>query len=233
MEIPTVIFLHGAGMGRWIWAKVQDGLGVPSFAFDINSRHAAATPRTCASELVAQIDTHKINDVVLVSHSLAGVLVPSLGALLSERLKGCVYVAAVLPKTGKSFAQSMGFGPNIILNVLFAFNRNGLKPSEKMLRAELCNDLAPEDSSKIVERFVPEHAGLFLTAVDQSYPDVPSLYVKLAEDRSVSPDLQRVFSDRIANVKVDELQSGHMPMFSVPARLAEAIATHSALQSKR
>ncbi len=39
----------------------------------------------------------------------------------------------------------------------------------------LCNDLDPEDASKIVERFVPEHAGLLLTAIDQPYPDVPSL----------------------------------------------------------
>ncbi|MGH8078794.1 MAG: alpha/beta fold hydrolase, partial [Lysobacter sp.] len=92
-EITTVL-LHGAGTGAWVWEPVINQMTSPVVALDVPSRHAGATPDGCAAVLVAELDRRGIDRVVLVVHSLAGVLVSALASRLEPRLKQCVYVGA-------------------------------------------------------------------------------------------------------------------------------------------
>ncbi len=73
-------------------------LSTPAVALDIPGRIEGATPDSCADALVTELDREGVDSVILVLHSLAGVLAPGLAARLESRLKHIVYVAAVIPQ---------------------------------------------------------------------------------------------------------------------------------------
>lgn len=219
----TVVFLHGAGTGAWVWERVINELSVPTIALEVPGRRAGVTPEGCAEALAAEIDQQGIDSVVLVMHSLAGVLAPGLVARLGDRVKRCIFVGAVIPPSGGSFVDALGFVNRLILSILFKFNPQGLKPSPEMIRAELCNDLNPQDSEEMIARFTPEMAGLYLTPVGKFSPLPNATYIKLLKDQSVSPAQQNSMLARLAQPVVRELETGHMAMLSAPAALAKLI----------
>jgi pimeloyl-ACP methyl ester carboxylesterase len=219
----TVVFLHGAGTGAWVWERVMNELSVPAIALDVPGRSAGATPQNCAEALVAELDQRGIDSVILVMHSLAGVLAPGLVARLGARVKRCIFVAAVIPPSGGSFVDALGFVNRQILRVLFKLNPKGLTPSPEMLRAELCNDLSPQDSEQIISRFIPEMPGLYLTSVGAFSPLSNATYIRLLKDKSVPPERQDTMLARLSQPSVRELETGHMAMLAAPKALADLI----------
>ena len=219
----TIVFLHGAGTGAWVWERVMNELSIPSVALDIPGRTTGATPENCSEALVAELDRRGIDSLILVMHSLAGVLAPGLAARLGARIKRCIFVSAVIPPSGGSFVDALGFLNRQILRVLFKFNPKGLTPSPEMLRAELCSDLSPQDSEQVISRFVPEMPGLYLTPVGAFSPLPNATYIRLLKDKSVHPQQQDTMLARLSQPKVRELETGHMAMLAAPKALADLI----------
>jgi pimeloyl-ACP methyl ester carboxylesterase len=219
----TIVFLHGAGTGAWVWERVINELSVPAIALDVPGRSPEATPERCADALVAELDQRGIGPVILALHSLAGVLAPGLAARLGDRVKRSVFVAAVIPPSGGSFVDALGFMNRLILRVLFKFNPKGLTPSPAMLRAELCKDLSPEECERLISRYAPEMPGLYLTPVVKFSPLPNATYIKLLNDQSVPPDRQETMLTRLSQPTVRELATGHMAMLADPAALAKLI----------
>lgn len=224
----TVVLLHGAGTGAWVWERVVAALPIAALALDVPGRTAEATPDSCANQLVAALDRQRVGPVMLVLHSLAGVLAPALSAGLGARLEKCVFVSGVIPSEGSSFADALGFPARLILRVLFKFNPEGLKPSEAMIRRELCNDLSEQDAALVVSRYEAERPGLYLTPVGAPPAQLAYAYVKLLEDRSVAPALQDRMITRLDNSRVHEISAGHLVMLSQPAALAEILGREAA-----
>lgn len=219
----TVVFLHGAGTGAWVWERIMSELPAPAIALEVPGRSTGATPEHCAEALVAELDQRGIDSVILVMHSLAGVLAPGLVARLGARVKRCIFVAAVIPPSGGSFVDALGFVNRLILRILFSLNPKGLKPSPAMIRAELCNDLSPQDSEQLISRFTPEMPGLYLTPVVKFSPLPNATYIKLLKDQSISTALQKTMLARLAQPIVRELECGHMAMLAAPKALADLI----------
>jgi hypothetical protein len=82
--------------------------------------------------------------------------------------------------------------------------------------AGLCNDLSPEQSSRIVEGFVPESIRVYTDRIEAAAPAVPKLYVKLTKDKELSPSLQNKMISHFTPHSVQSLATGHLPMLSDP-----------------
>ncbi len=218
----TAVFLPGAGAGPWIWERTIQHLGSASLTPDIPGRVAGATPAGCAEAVVRQIDDSGAGDVLLVLHSLAGVLAADLAERLGERLKATVLVSGVVPEAGATFARTMGFPARLILPLLFRFNREGLKPSAAMIRSELCNDLDEADAEMVIARYEAEMPGLYLTPVRSGATLPEPVYVHLTADRSVTPALQERIATR-TRARVHRVDAGHLVMLSRPQELAALI----------
>ena len=54
-EQITIILVHGAGTGPWIWRRLQDALPEPSEAVEVPSRRGDATLASCAEQIVKAI----------------------------------------------------------------------------------------------------------------------------------------------------------------------------------
>lgn len=222
---PTIVLLHGAGTGPWIWDRVQLALSAPAVALELAARRPGATPDAVAEAIVTELDRRGIESVILVLHSLAGVLASGFRARLGARLQRIVYVAAVVPPPDGTFLDTLSFVPRTLLRILFALNRKGLKPSESMIRQNLCNDLTAEDADRVVARYEAEWPGLYLNSVGAP-PAIPgSLYVKLTADQSVTPAQQDAIAARLPDCRIETLKAGHLAMLSQPEAVAECIAS--------
>jgi pimeloyl-ACP methyl ester carboxylesterase len=215
---PT-FFLHGAGAGPWIWERVIRQLEAPALALDYAGRTTGATPAASAAAVAAELERRGIRDVVVVMHSLAGVLTRDLGTYLGDRLRRCVFISAVIPPAGDRFVDTLGFAQRTLLHLLFRLNPRGLKPSPRMIRAELCNDLTPDDVEEVVSRYQAEMPGLYLEPTGMGPVGCPSIYLKLLHDRSIKPAQQQAMASGLGDVRVHELPAGHLAMLSTPSNL--------------
>lgn len=218
----TTVLLHGAGTGPWIWDRVRAALKAPSLALAVPGRRVGASPAGCAAALAAELEGR--DDVVLVVHSLAGVLVPGLAARLGTRLRHVVYVGAIVPPDGGAFVDALPWFDRTVLRLLFALKPRGLKPGAAMLRHELCNDLDATATAELLDRYEAEFPGLYLAPTGAAaVPPCAATYVRLARDQSLPPARQDRMRARLPGAALAELDAGHMPMLSQPERLARLI----------
>jgi pimeloyl-ACP methyl ester carboxylesterase len=216
----TFVFLHGAGAGPWVWERVIRQLEAPALALEYAGREKGATPAACAGVVAAELERRGVGEVVIVMHSLAGVLARDLGTHLGNRLRRCVFVSAVIPPAGDRFVDTLGFAQRTVLHLLFRLNPSGLKPASRMIRAELCNDLTAEDADEVVSRYQAEMPGLYLEPTALGPIGCPSIYLKLLHDRSVKPAQQQAMASGLGDVRVYELPAGHLAMLSTPSDVA-------------
>lgn len=221
MNEISVVLLHGAGLGPWVWNRTVT-LMPTAMALNVPSRSRDATPASCASSLVKTLNDRGVGRVVLVMHSLAGVLAAELARRLGDRLAACVYVSAVVPAEGSTFARAIGFPGRFLLPLLFRMRPDGLTPSEAMIRKELCSDLDEEDCALVVHRYQAEFPGLYLTKVPAP-PKCRSAYIMLSKDRSVPTTQQSMMIGRLYTPSIFEIEAGHLVMLSHPDELADII----------
>jgi len=222
-ERPTILLLHGAGTGAWVWERVVPILSAPALALDVPSRLKGVTPDLCADQLVRDLDDRHVGHVLLVVHSLAGVLAGPLASRLGPRLRHMVFVGAVIPRSGGSFVDELPLPNRLIVNTLFFFNRSGLKPSASMIRRELCKDLSGADAATVVERYEPEWPGLYLTPASSSRVPSRAAYVKLLNDKTLPIKQQDRAIRQIDSPRIYELAAGHLPMLGAPEDLAKIV----------
>ncbi|MDQ8734610.1 alpha/beta hydrolase [Paenibacillus sp. LHD-38] len=219
-EKTGFVFIHGAGLNREIWSKVLEGFGHPYLLIDFPNREEQRGELALADYVMhikKQIDEWGTRRVIIVAHSLGGVLSLKLAAELNDRLAGFVAVGAVIPKKGGSFLSVLPLPKRILMSLIL--RKMGTKPPESAIRTGLCNDLTDEQASKIVITFKPESVRVYTDRADAPAPAVPKLYVKLSKDKELSPSLQNKMISHFAPQSVQSLDTGHLPMLSDPAGL--------------
>jgi pimeloyl-ACP methyl ester carboxylesterase len=222
MSDCSVVLLHGAGIGPWAWERVRSRLSVPSIAPEVPGRVIGATPEGCTEQLAVEIDAFSRGNLVLVAHSLCGVLVPGLAARLGSRLTHVVYISTVIPSADQSFLGAMGFPMGLVMRVLFLMNPTGLRPSDSMIRSGLCNDLDEQDTAEVIARYTREFPGLYTTPV-AGPAAIPSTYIRLTRDGSVSLATQGKMLARLEAPRVVDMDAGHLVMLSRPDEVAQVV----------
>ncbi|GIQ69091.1 hypothetical protein XYCOK13_19150 [Xylanibacillus composti] len=164
-----------------------------------------------------QVDEWGTRKIVIVAHSIGGVLAQSLASGLTDRLAGIVAVGAAIPKNGGSFVSVLPLPQKLIMSVILRML--GTKPPESVIRKGLCSDLSPDQATEIVKGFIPEAVRLYTDRINVPVPDVPRLYVKLTNDKEFSPSLQDKMISNFSPQSVQSLETGHLPMISNPEGL--------------
>lgn len=219
-EKPGFVFIHGAGLNSEIWSKVLEGLGHPYLLIDFPNRgiQKGLDKELALADYVMhikkQIDEWEIRRVIIVAHSLGGVLSLKLAAGLHDRLAGIVAIGAVIPKKGGSFLSVLPLPKRILMSLIL--RKMGTRPPEAAIRAGLCNDLTEEQAAMIVKKFNPESVRVYTDRADAPAPAVPKLYVKLSKDKELSPSMQDKMISHFTPHAVESLETGHLPMLSDP-----------------
>ena len=234
----TVCLVHGAWHGAWCWDRLVPRLearGLRCVTVDL----PAEDPRAGATEYAAAVAgalaaTPEADDVVLVAHSLGGLVIPLVADLRPVRL--LVFLCGFLPQPGRSMLEEIRRG-DVFSQAWGGLRRRQIRhadgswewPAEAAIEA-FYHDCPPDDARwaasrlrrqqwKVIDEITPLGA----------WPPVDSVSILCREDRMVSPDWsRRVAVERLGRPAL-ELDGGHSPFLSRPAELAGLLVGASAL----
>lgn len=163
--------------------------------------------------------------LILVGHSMAGLILPGMAARLARRTAHLVFVAASIPPEGQSLVDTLPL-------VARAATRRAVKRAEgpiramprRLIRALFCNDMTREQQTRVIENFVPEApAALLEPASRNSMPKLPTTYIRFSRDRSVRPRTALRMVDNLGGADVIDLDAGHDGMITQPAAVARVL----------
>ena len=114
--MANYVLVHGAWHGGWCWQRVVQALasaghrvhavtltGVGERAHLLSP---AITLETHIADVAGVLDAEELSDVVLAVHSYAGMIGTALADRMGDRLKHLVYVDAVVPRPGESWSST-------------------------------------------------------------------------------------------------------------------------------
>jgi pimeloyl-ACP methyl ester carboxylesterase len=167
--MTTIIFLHGGGMGGWVWEDIATALR--------QEGHKVLTPTFTGfgerSHLISREVTHDVHvqdignvlafedarDAVLVAYSYGGTVAPGAVAQAGDRIRRVIYLDGIVPEAGKSVMEAMGYmhGPEAAgLNSLLASGGGpigtGVNEMQRKAAAEKPYKMTPARQTRLLAR---------------------------------------------------------------------------------
>lgn len=231
MDLAFVL-IHGGGLNTWVWDRVIPLLDFPALAVQ---RAASGTNLNrltitdSAKYIQSQIDSAGFRRVILVAHSIGGILAPPVATLLPQQVVHIVFVGANIPPEGSSaisvFRPSERVGIAVWLR-LMAWKVSFMnKAVEEDMRKTLCNDLDEATVQQVLTGGKnPEPPALFYEPVSRlQMPLVPCTYIKLLQDQGILPPSKQDEMAKTIGAKIVTLNTGHTAMLSCPYEIAKLL----------
>ncbi|ARV61360.1 alpha/beta hydrolase [Nostocales cyanobacterium HT-58-2] len=239
--------VHGAYLGAWCWDLLTQEIeasGHQTVAVDLPIEDPTAGVLQYA-EVVSETLQGLEDDVILVGHSMAGLIIP---VVASQRpVRQLVFIGGVIPHVGASlldqsydeadpnFLKAIGYElPEADKFKQFRDEPNMFNPAalgKNPLQDEaVAKEFIFHDSSPDVARWafpkLRNQQFLYISEVSplQAWPDVECTYIVCGEDRTLSPAWCRYAARKRLGVDPIEIPAGHYPMFSRPAHLTDVLA---------
>lgn len=222
------VLVHGAFHGAWCWDALRTelmALGHSTTAVGLPIEDPDAGAEAYADEVVASTPKNE-GPVVLVGHSLGGLVVPIVAGRVRTAMT--IYLSALLPVPALSFdAQHAAAGTGFVPSVSPITSPNGgtLWPEPGAIEI-FYHDCTPEVAVASARMLRPQQWRITQEVTPlREWPDVPASYIFCTDDRVIS----RTYSTRAAHdllrVEATELPGGHSPFLSRPADLAARLST--------
>jgi pimeloyl-ACP methyl ester carboxylesterase len=214
---------HGGWHGGWCWQLVQAELtarGHTSVAPDLPITDPTAGAVAYADAVLAALPAE---EVVLVAHSLAGLIAPLVAA--AAPVRRVVQLAAMLPEPGRSVDDRARAGQRMTrrgIGRAQVVNDDGSTSFRRDGALELLYpDSRPDRAAWAIARLRRQHWRV--TAEPSPVPAVvaaPTTYVLCTEDRIIDADWARAAAPDLL-----ELPGDHCPFLARPAELADLLVS--------
>ena len=222
--------VHGAGHGAWCWERLIPALaalGHRAWAMDLPCEDPTAGAERYAE--VVDRALPRVDDLVLVGHSLGGLTIPLVAA--RRPVRRLVFLCALIPLFGRSLVDQMAAEPEMFHSVLRGHPGRVTDPDgttwfrdEGAARDVFYHDCAPTDVHWAFSRLqrqavAPRREPCPLSA----WPPGERAYVLCREDRALSPAWSRRVARERLGVEPVELDGSHSPFVSRPTDLAAVL----------
>ena len=231
--MKTYLFLHGALRGAWLWDKLipllQKG-GAKGIALDLPGHGKRAEGRKGVNmssyirDVLSYMEKNDLRDLILVGHSMSGIVITKVADELPERIRHLVYLAAVVPRNGDALIDLLTQERQEALRSLEG-KANEIYGPLASLRPSYFTDLEGEIRDHYVKKLTPQPLAVFFEKIHlKQFTDlkIPRTYILGLQDKSLPPELTRGFAGRLG-VKPIEIDAGHDMMVSRPEEVAEVL----------
>ena len=212
MATNNYVLIHGAWLGKFCWAEVTprlEALGNNVLTIDLPAHGDDLTLAENTS-----LDGYRdavlglignLTDIILVGHSMAGIVISAVAEAMPDRLKALVYLSAYLPRSGESLDRLSSEDKESLVGQYWRQEH----PEQYSLAW-----VAPEGIVKVfgadcsshyqdllLNRHRPEPIPPLATPITLSetrYGSVPRYYIETLADRTVSHQLQTLMLSKVS-----------------------------------
>ncbi|SDF77121.1 alpha/beta fold hydrolase [Chitinophaga filiformis] len=234
------VLVHGAWQAPYVWDSVQADLVKKGNKVIVVELPGHGSDTTAPYRLSLDVYRDKVinaiseadSSVILVGHSMGGMVITSVAEKIPNKIRKLVYIGAFLPATGQALTDLAYSDPGSQLGPL-------LRPSADQLTLDVkhdsltylfINDGSPAVKDLVLANYRAEPAIPFankVTLTNEGFGSVDKVYIKTMKDIVISPALQ----DRMiaaAGIKaVYMVNTGHSPFLAEPHTVS-ALLTEAA-----
>lgn len=220
---PTYVLVHGAWADESAWGFVRNQLAVKANVVVVNlPAHGIDLTdgtKTGLNDYVKTV-TNAVNaqngKVILVGHSMAGMVISQVAENIPSKIEKLVYVAAFLPKNGESLNGIVNKFLNNKQPEIFEFNKDYSLISIKkdVIPSVVCDDCPPFMKEALVKYHRAEPLKGFNDKVllTSKFTAVPKYYISTTADNAVPFPLQQQMIQNNGSIKkVFEMKTSHLP----------------------
>ncbi len=234
----TFVLVHGAWQGAYVWQFVKDGLEKQGQKVIVVELPAHGTDTTSAANVSIDIYRDKVmaainatnTKVILVGHSLGGMVVTATAESIPDKIGKLVYIAAFVPANGQRLIDLAGqdaqsqLGPSLLPSA----NQLTLDVIAANRIAIFCQDGSVDVKQMLNDKFRVEPAipfGIPVSLTAAAFGKVDKYYIHATADQAIGINLQKQMALAAGITKVYSLNSGHSPFLSVPDSLTNILMT--------
>ncbi|MFD2444942.1 alpha/beta fold hydrolase [Bacillus sp. CGMCC 1.16607] len=229
--MSTFVLVHGAFSGAWCWEKVAprlEELGHRVIAVDLPSHGKDMTSPSVVTmqhytEYVKKLLENELEKVILVGHSLGGLVISQVAEYISEKIDLLVYVAALLPEDGQTFLQMNERNQKALpLPISISEDQTYFKLNVEAIKEHFYGECTEEDFQQAKIKHSDQALAPFMTPVsltNECFGFVRKVYIETLKDRSLSIEFQREMYSNTPCEKVFTLDADHSPFLSQPQLL--------------
>lgn len=238
---PTIALVHGGSHGSWCWDELSDtlrdrsylgaviALDVPGCGTKRVSSGADASLDEIADELNADVRRASSASVLLVGHSMAGILLPRMVSRAPGLYAESCFLACCIPREGESVAETMG--PRVVPHdpAKVGWPASPEATQEEIYEQAFGLEMTREQIDRVVANARqdnwPRTAALTL-ACRSGFPGTTRVsYIATRRDPILPPEWQGRFAERLGTERLYALDTPHEPFITHPAELAALLMT--------
>lgn len=235
------ILVHGAWHGGWCWRHVLPHLETQGHRVqtpDLPGHGDDPAPVGDQSlyryaQRIQEVVWAAREPVILVGHSLGGLVISAVAETLPERVERLIYVSGFLPRNGDSLVRICSIDPDNPLNSASQRTADGKCLTVNPARArELFYADCPEaDLVDATARLGPEPVAVMFETVrvtEECFGQVPRAYIHCSQDVALPYFIQAQMVAASPCERVLTQHTGHSPFYAAPERLASQLVELSA-----
>lgn len=239
--MSTYVLIHGAWEGRWCWEKVVPLLQQAGHQVVAPDLPGHGQDRTPPGEITLAAYTKRVCEtldaqaepVILVGHSMGGIVISQVAEERPEKIQTLVYLAAFLLPNGETVSQVFSLDTDSLLLPTLMVNREqgyATFKDEAPLKEVVYADCSDEDVARARLLLVPQALVPFVTPISttvERFGRVPRVYIECLHDRVISPASQQKMYTALPCQQIIAMQTSHSPFFSAPQELVSHLASLS------
>jgi putative intracellular protease/amidase/predicted alpha/beta hydrolase family esterase len=232
---PTYILVHGAWADESAWGFVRNELAkqanvevvnLPAHGIDLTD--GKNTGLNDYVKTVTNVITKYNGKVILVGHSMAGMIISQVAENMPNKIDKLIYVSAYLPKNGETVSGITNKFLNNKPIEVFEFNKDYSLVSIKKdaIANVVCADCPAYMKDVLVKYHKAEPTKGFNDKVTLSakFAAVPKYYISTTNDYAVPYALQQqMIKDNGTVKKVFEMKTSHLPFVVQPQEFLQII----------
>ncbi|BFM15146.1 alpha/beta fold hydrolase [Maricurvus nonylphenolicus] len=237
----NILFVHGAWHNAGCWSKLTpllESSGISCHCLTLpGHKGREQNPFSVSMKVYSQAVCDYAEDIVkktgeqlvLVGHSMGGLVISVAGEQMPHLFKRLIYLSALVPSQASSPLDIMKNAPNPAMRKMVSMNifkgvMEVKKGKEKELFYHNCDDVVVNEE---VNNHCPQPIRPFLARHRWSHErlgSIPKDYIECLDDRAVLIDVQRHLQKSMTFERVVSIAgSDHSPFLSQPEELASVM----------
>jgi pimeloyl-ACP methyl ester carboxylesterase len=239
--MSSIVIVHGAGSGGWLWKSVRRLLSVHNHEVytptltGVGERAHLSNPEVSLTTHIDDIANvlcyEDLHDVVLIGHSYGGMVIAGVADREPERLSKLIYVDAFVPEDGQCLlnfvppqvraafeqqVQSLGTGWQVPPMPYTSLGKSGV------------NAMSEAEAQVLLQKRVAQPFKTYTEPVhltSDKAASLPRSYIHCTD--KPADDVFAHFADQARNDprwRCEVLPTGHFPMLTMPHELTDLLA---------